>query len=185
MGKDSPKPVRGVVCACVYFLVLSEMMININGIIQKWNKQSQRDIKIVCLPFLCFHRILKIVTITIIVNLRSGLVLVALIHSFLGGRAFKTWARIGGVVVGGVPPPVYLVALSVSLWTESKVGKVVEERRGGEGGVFFFRNSLPGSTPGSIRIYSRNTTCKPFILILRHLRSCSTEVFFSPMCMFL
>ena len=57
----------------------------------------------VCL-FLCFHRILKIVTITIIVNLRSGLVLVALINSFLGGRAFKTWARIGGMVVGGVPP---------------------------------------------------------------------------------
>lgn len=57
----------------------------------------------VCL-FLCFHRILKIVKITIIVNLRSGLVLVALIHSFLGERALKTWARIGGVVVGGVPP---------------------------------------------------------------------------------
>lgn len=160
------------------------MMININGIIQKWNKQSQRDIKIVCLPFLCFHRILKIVTITIIVNLRSGLVLVALIHSFLGGR-FKDMGKNWGSGSGGRAPPVYLVALSVSLWTESKVGKVVEERRGGEGGVFFFRNSLPGSTPGGIRIYSRNTTCKRFILILRHLRSCSTEVFFSPMCMFL
>ena len=61
----------------------------------------------VCL-FLCFHRILKIVTITIIVNLRSGLVLVALINSFLGGRAFKTWARIGGVVVGGRAPPCLL-----------------------------------------------------------------------------
>lgn len=65
MGKDSPKPVRCIVCACVYFLVPSKMMININDIKQKWNKQSQRDIKIVCLPFLCFHHILKIVTITI------------------------------------------------------------------------------------------------------------------------